>query len=73
MSERVPQADVRIVGGKTTVKLRAAGRLTVARMKLLLLELQTNAATHPTIPAKVRAAHQALIDLTSEVDAEQAT
>jgi len=40
-----PQADVRIVGGNTTVALRAYGRATLERMSALLAELHDNAKT----------------------------
>jgi hypothetical protein len=43
---KTPQADVRNVGGKTTVTLRAFGQTTIDRMTDLVTELCENAKTH---------------------------
>lgn len=40
------QADVRIVGGRVNVKLRAYGFATLVRFEALLDELQSNASAH---------------------------
>lgn len=58
-----PQADVRIVGGKTSVRLRAYGEATLNRFNALLLELNTNAATHPEIFKAVKTNRDALVAL----------
>jgi hypothetical protein len=42
---RPAQCDVRIVGGKTTVQLRAYGLRSMERMTALLSELDQNATT----------------------------
>jgi hypothetical protein len=44
-----PQVDVRIVGGKTTIELRAYGVHTCVRMSALLAELNQNAKTHAAV------------------------
>jgi hypothetical protein len=64
MSKEIPaQADVRIVGGKTSVRLRAYAEATLNRFNALLLELNTNAATHAEIAKAVKTNRDALVQL----------
>jgi hypothetical protein len=58
-----PAADVRIVGGNTQVRLRSWGNATLNRFNALLLELNTNAATHPEIFKAVKTNRDALVQL----------
>lgn len=64
------QADVRIVGGKTTVKLRAYGVTTCARMTALLSELMQNASTHMSISGNAQAAAKELTELLEALNRE---
>jgi hypothetical protein len=65
------QADVRIVGGKTNVKLRAYGVATCARMSALLTELMTNAVTHPGVSATSQTAAKAVTELLRALNSER--
>jgi len=68
--EKPAQCDVRIVGGKTTVRLRAVGVKTIDRMGDLLAELHQNAATAKPIHDATATAAEAFGKLLALLNAE---
>lgn len=70
MKEKTPQADVRIVGGKTTVSLRAFGLKTLDRMGDLVGELNQNARTSEAIHAANAEVSAAMTKLMALINAE---
>lgn len=68
--EKPAQCDVRIVGGKTTVSLRAYGVRTLQRACDLMTELNQNARTAEAIHAANAEAAAALTKLMALINAE---
>ena len=69
--EKPAQCDVRIVGGRTTVSLRAYGVRTLERVTDLLAELNQNATTAKPIHDATADAAAALTKLMALINAEQ--
>ncbi len=68
--EKPAQCDVRIVGGKTTVSLRAYGVRTLERAGDLLAELNQNATTAEAIHNATAEAAASLTKLMTLINAE---